>query len=317
MKAVRIAIAVAAIVGATAFATAAGLRDKSTTAVPPAAPDVYRVLPTQSQSYLGVYAPPVPNSYAGVTSFTRTTGVTPDVVMYYSGWQEPFQASFAKAVAKHGAVPLVQIEPTGVSLAAVAAGRYDGYLTSYADAVVSYGNAVILSFGHEMNGSWYSWGYRHSSAAEFVAAWRHIVNLFRIAGARNVTWLWTVNVTSNTRPSVIPSPAAWWPGSTYVTWIGIDGYYLAPSYRFTSLFGPTITLVRELTSDPILISETGAAQAAGQPAEISDLAAGIRTYGLLGFVWFDSQGASNWRISSPAGIAAFHDAARAYKGPAT
>lgn len=316
MKAARIAIAAAAIAGATAIAATAGLHDKSTAAVPPAAPEVYRVLPTESQSYLGVYVPPVPASYAGVTSFMRSTGVTPDVVMYYSGWQEPFQASFAKTVAKHGAVPLVQIEPTGVSLAAIASGRYDGYLTSYADAVVSYGSPVILSFAHEMNGSWYSWGYRHSSPAEFVAAWRHIVHLFRIAGARNVTWLWTVNVTSNARHSEIPSPAQWWPGSMYVTWVGIDGYYLGPSYRFTSLFGPTITLVRELTNDPILISETGAAQATGQPAKISDLAAGIRTYGLLGFVWFDSQGAANWRISSPAAIAALHDAATAYKGSA-
>ena len=51
-------------------------------------------------------------------------------------------------------------------------------------------------------------------------------------------------------------------------------------------------------------------------AEISDLAAGIRTYGLLGFVWFDSEGASDWRISSPAAITAFHDAAGAYEGQA-
>ena len=76
-------------------------------------------------------------------------------------------------------VPLVQIEPTGISLSAIAAGKYDVYLSSYAEAVRDYGRAVILSFGHEMNGSWYSWSNGHSSPASFVAAWRHIVPEFR------------------------------------------------------------------------------------------------------------------------------------------
>ena len=43
---------------------------------------------------------------------------------------------------------------------------------------------VILSFGHETNGNWYSWAYRHASQqAAFVAAWRHIVSVFRTIGA--------------------------------------------------------------------------------------------------------------------------------------
>ena len=36
-------------------------------------------------------------------------------------------------------------------------------------------------------------GIRARHAATFVAAWRHIVTLFRAEGADNVTWLWTVN----------------------------------------------------------------------------------------------------------------------------
>ena len=73
----------------------------------------------------------------------------------------------------------MQIDPTGVSLTAIASGHYDAYLRSYASAVKAFGRQVILSFGHEMNGSWYSWGYRHTSPAVFVAAWRHIVTVFR------------------------------------------------------------------------------------------------------------------------------------------
>ena len=112
-------------------------------------------------------------------AFTTATGVKPDVVVYYSGWLEPFQAGFAATAANDGAVPLVQMNPTTSSVAAIAAGQYDSYLSAYAKAVRAYHHPVILSFGHEMNGYWYSWGYTHTSPAVFVAAWRHIVTLFR------------------------------------------------------------------------------------------------------------------------------------------
>ena len=163
-------------------------------------------LPTTPQSYLGVFADGAPASSGGVTAFTSATGARPDVLMYYSGWFESFQTSFATTAAKNGAVPLVQMDPDGVSVAAIASGRYDGYLSAYAEAVRAYRHPVILSFGHEMNGNWYSWGYRHTSPAVFVAAWRHIVTLFRALGARNVTWLWTVNIVNDTQHGRIPPP---------------------------------------------------------------------------------------------------------------
>ena len=61
----------------------------------------------------------------------------------------------------------------------------------------AYRRPVILSFGHEMNGYWYTWGNTHTSPADFVDAWRHIVTLFRAEGAENVTWLWTINAIQN------------------------------------------------------------------------------------------------------------------------
>jgi hypothetical protein len=267
----------------------------------PAAPQP-GAAPLRPGSYIGVYVPGVPQSYTGVRAFTTMTGVRPGVVVYYSGWGEPFQARFAAVAAKHGAVPLVQIDPTAVSLTAIASGRYDAYLSSYAAAVKAFGGRVILSFGHEMNGPWYSWGYGHVSPAIFVAAWRHIVTLFRARGARNVTWLWTVNIIQCRCQT--GALARWWPGASYVNWVGIDGYYYKASWKFAPLFGPTIKAVRALTLDPILISET-AAPAASQAAKIPDLFAGIRAYGLLGLVWFDTNKRQDWRISGPAASAAF------------
>ena len=122
-------------------------------------------LPPASGSYLGVFAKGLPNSYRGVTAFTNATGASPDVVMYYSGWYVPFPEKFATTAANNGAVPLVQMDPDYVSLAGIASGRSDAYLTSYAEQVRAYGHPVILSFGHEMNGSWFSWGYKKTSPA--------------------------------------------------------------------------------------------------------------------------------------------------------
>ena len=303
MKLTRIVTIAAAIITVTAIALVADLYGKSAArkSVDPSAPPP-RAAPLMPGSYIGVYATGVPQSYAGVSAFTAVTGIRPGVVVYYSGWLEPFQARFAAVAAKHHAVPLVQIDPTAISLAAIASGRYDAYLRSYAAEVKTFGRRVILSFGHEMNGSWYSWGYRHTPPAVFVAAWRHIVNVFRAEGARNVIWLWTINII-RCRCSR-GSPARWWPGRSYVNWVGIDGYYYKPSWKFAPLFGPTIKAVRALTLDPILISET-AAPASTQSAKIPDLFAGIRAYGLLGFVWFDANGHEDWRIRSRAASAAF------------
>jgi mannan endo-1,4-beta-mannosidase len=274
-------------------------------------------LPTASDSYLGVFTKGAPDSYAGVTAFSKAAGTKPDVAMYYSGWFVPFSTSFANTAAENGAVPLVQMDPDNISLAAIASGNYDGYLSAYAEAVRAYHHPVILSFGHEMNGDWFSWGYKNTSPATFVAAWRHIVKLFRTLGAQNVTWLWTVNIINDTQHGKIPRPTQWWPGSSYVNWVGIDGYYLKSSWQFAPLFGPTITAVRSLTLDPILIAETGAVPAAGQPAKIANLFAGTHQYGLLGFVWFDATNSMRvpFGIDSSDAFAALREGASTYHRP--
>jgi mannan endo-1,4-beta-mannosidase len=309
----RGAAAVIAVVAAAAIAAGLVLYNRSADPHGPLPVN----LPATPQSYLGVYSNDFPASYAGLTDFNQATGAKADLAMYYSGWYVPFPAKFAQTAAANGVVPLVQMDPDTVSVASIARGGSDPYLSSFAEAVKAYHNPVILSFGHEMNGDWYPWGYRHTKPAVFVAAWRHIVRLFRVLGARNVTWMWTVNVIDDTQSGKIPRPAAWWPGSSYVTWVGIDGYYLKPSWQFAPLFGPTIAAVRALTDDPILIGETGAVTSAGQPAKIADLFAGIRSYGLLGFVWFDNANSKglNFAISGRAALAAFGRGARGYGRP--
>lgn len=262
--------------------------------------------------YLGVYEKGVPGTYAPVTTFGRVAGRQPNIVLYYSSWYEKFQGAFAGNAHQHGASVDIDIDPYGVSVADIASGRYDSYLRSYATAVRRFDHRVIISFGHEPNGTWYSWGYTRTPPATWIAAWRHIVTLFRQAGAKNVTWLWVVQQEGKGEGPI----RDWWPGRSYVNWVGIDGYYETPDQTFASMFVPTITAIRKFTARPILISETAVGQRAGRQSRLAGLFAGIRARHMLGLVWFDksqNQGIHHqaWRLEGhPAEVASFRKALR-------
>ena len=150
-----------------------------------------------------------------------------------------------------------------------------------------------------------------------MAAWRHVVQVFRAAGAANVTWLLTLNIAF---PGSGPV-SAYWPGASYVGWVGIDGYYVRPRDTFQSRFMPTIRAVRKLTHKPLLISEAAVGPAAGQIRGIRNLFAAIRRYQLTGLVWFDKAQHhgiyhQNWRLEdNPAALAAFRRQAQGFGRP--
>jgi hypothetical protein len=278
-----VALAVAALVGASIRLTGSSH---------PAVRPVHTSLPHSPASYLGVFEPGAPPSWAPVAEFAAAAGREPNLLGYYSGWAESFDTSFAETIHQHGVIPFIQIDPTYASIAAIADGTYDDYLRSYADSVRDFGHNVVIGFGHEMNANWYSWGYGHTPASTFVAAWRHIVTLFRAQGADNVTWVWTLQADEPCTGPIADQPctgpiASWWPGTQYVSWVGIDGYYRRPTDTFASIFGQTIKQVRTLTKLPVLLSETAVGPAAGQVNEIQNLFHGMVAYNTLGLVWFD------------------------------
>jgi mannan endo-1,4-beta-mannosidase len=258
-------------------------------------------LPTRP--YLGVAPAGFPARTSGLASFAAAAAAEPQLVSFYARFGAPFDISAVCQVIKRGAVPIIQIQPRTASVAAIAAGRYDSYLARYARAVRAVGGTVVLSFGHEMNGYWYDWGYRDVSPATFIHAWRVIHTAFTRAGARNVIWLWTVN--KNGR-DVLPA-RGYWPGPAYVTWVGVDGYFRTSRATFAKIFQPTITDIRRFTSKPILIAETAVAPGPAQARQVTSLFTAVesRPY-LLGLVWFDIDAKSKWQIEDdPAASAAF------------
>lgn len=270
-------------------------------------PAVHETLAPRPASYLGVFEPGSkpgsPPGYRSVEGFADMAGQAPNLAGYYSGWAEPFKMAFATELHSHGLIPYVQIDPSYARVSAIPTGAYDAYLKLYADSVRDFGHPVVIGFGHEMNGNWYSWGYGETRPSTFVAAWRHIVTVFRDEGADNVTWLWTVN--AEERPGSRPI-RAWWPGTSYVTWVGIDGYYVPRWDTFSRVFGSTISQVHAITTGkPILLSETAVSpQLNNQFAGIQDLFNHVQSHNILGLVWFDVNQQANgpykqdWQIGS-------------------
>ncbi len=302
---------IAALVGSIALANG-----YSSTPAQPSRPAVTTTLQTRAASYLGVFEDGAPDSYLPVSSFAKATGRRPNIVLYFSKWQQQFDVSFAEQARANHAVVLVQMDPFTARLSRIAAGKQDFYLKDFANEVRSFRYPVIISFAHEMNGSWYPWGAGRATPRDFRRAWRHVVTIFRRQNANNVTWLWAIHSIGASASTL----RSYWPGEKYVTWVGLDGYFVLPTDNFRYVFGTTLGIVRKLTAKPVLLSETAVGPSTGkQPARIADLFAGIRRRQLLGMVWFDrSQHQDihhqNWRLegNQPA-LAAFIKATRGYR----
>ena len=228
-----------------------------------------------------------PSKYVGIvsyniTKFDKTCGCTPNLAVHYIHIGGTTEMGVARSIIAAGAIPMLELEPFNVSLAKIASGGEDSWLTKYALAVSSLHSPVVMSFAPEANGTWYSWGYRHQSPAELVSAWRHVVTVFRKVGVRDVKWAWIMNVQFAGSENI----RLLWPGADFVNILGVDGYFIAPT-TFQDFFGSTIVAMRSISSDPLLITETAAAPSVGKAEALDKITAGVSEYGLAGFIWFD------------------------------
>ncbi len=178
----------------------------------------------------------------------------------------------------------------------VVQGVYDNLFKERANALKQFGRPVFFRWAWEMNGNWYLWSgaLNGKNPALYVAAWRHVHDIFVSEGANNVVWVWA--------PSSTKVPDATWnktadyyPGDNYVDWIGVDGYnrgdndwrslqdIFAKFYSHWAAVAP---------NKPIMISETGAVEEGGDKAAWLSIIAGTLKKDfpkVKAFVYFDSR----------------------------
>jgi mannan endo-1,4-beta-mannosidase len=240
---------------------------------------------------------------AQLPAFITATGEHPQIVQLYIGMTKPFPAGSARKIIRAGALPLIQVNPRHASLAAIAAGRYDSWLRADAKVIAALGRQVAVSFAHEANGDWYSWGCRQQPAADYIAAWRHVHD---VIGTAHVTWTWTVNHTWHGAPCGLLSR---YPGAGYVDWIGVDGYLRNRVDTYASVFAHTAAVLAPL-GKPVLLTEAGVPLGPGAATRIASIYAGARAGGLAGVIYFDSATRKgDYRPQDrPAALAAFRAA---------
>lgn len=280
---------------------------------------------TASGHVFGLAVEGWPASTTYLNQLTRKLGRAADQLTYYASWGLTADFPFVYPGVKRAATtPVVELvwEPwhpaygttqPAYALAAITRGDHDAYLLRWAGQIKSYRLPVVIRLAHEMNGSWYPWAesVNGNAPGDYVAAWRHVVDLFAAAGVTNVSWSWAPNVSYEGSWPL----AALYPGDDHVDRIGIDGYNWGTSRPDTQwqspeqVFGPTLAEVTALAPGlPVHITETASTELGGSKAAwIADLWAWLDAHPeVRGLTWFSFNKETDWRIdSSSASLAAF------------
>jgi len=239
----------------------------------------------------------------------------------FVGWMDDWPAKLS-GLGMGGRIPLVTWEAwdnsVGAPLTDIVGGTYDAMITARAQSAKSFGQKFFLRWGHEMNGNWYPWdgannGASQAATATFIAAYRHIHDLFVAAGATNALWVFCPNVNS------VPNDSwnqwqNYYPGDPYVDWMGFDGYnwgtvQTTSSWQTFPTIAGMIYASIAAKGKPIMIPETASAEQGGdKSAWIGGILPALQATfpGIKAFVWFQMNKETDWRIdSSPAAKAAF------------
>jgi len=240
-----------------------------------------------------------------------------------------FPAAEMNRVRGHGAIPMLSwssdagggVNQPDFQLSDVISGRYDSLIRSFASGAKSWGHPFFLRFNWEMNGNWFAWSERANGnrPGEFVAAWRHVHDIFTQVGATNATWVWCPYADLGYGFTYDDSL---YPGDSYVDWTCVDAYNWgagpkvdSPWRSFDEPFRANyLRITRDLApGKPMMIGEFASSDYGGNKAAwirntLARLAKLPSAYPkIYAFVWFDvDDRSSHWPIEdSPASIKAF------------
>ncbi|HEV2787058.1 MAG TPA: glycosyl hydrolase, partial [Solirubrobacteraceae bacterium] len=276
----------------------------------------------------GAWTPgdPYNGSTSGASALEAATGRRVDIVNWYQNWGggswvSSVQANVIGAVTGGGRTPMLTWEPwvpgagtnqPSYSLARIAAGDFDTYISTWALALKVLGAPVYLRPMHEMNSDWYPWSgaANGNSPDHYVQAWRHIVDVFRARGASNVRFVWS--------PNNIDVPASnrmesYYPGASYVDVLAADGYNWGagtPEFggwqSFDKVFRDVYDRLRALGPQPIWFAEVATSDDGGDKAAwVRDMFTQAQSMDRLeALVWFNEHKERDWRAAPTPEIAA-------------
>ena len=308
-------IAAVGIFLAAATAVAATQVDSFASTTPPPRKAAVALVPAQG-ALLGHYY-----GNGTIAATDQRIGRKPAVHLTYYDFKSDdwIKSPVSAADFADGRIPLVNVEPNNIKFTDIVNGKYDTLLTRRADDAKALGKQFFVDFAAEMNGD-EGWGGH--DPAKYIAAWRHLHDIFVARGATNVVWVWCPN---NEDAEGTPAAMKYYPGDQYVDWTGIDGYNWGtsdPDFVWQSFRDVFAGLYPQLAAKgkPIIIAEMASDEAGGSKAAWIDAIVPTlkSTYPLIkAIVWFDVDKERHWQInSSSAALAAYQRMAKnAYLNP--
>ena len=134
---------------------------------------------------------------------------------------------------------------------AIAAGQYDGLIRQRAQEMKEMGKPVFLEWRWEMDRP--NLAAEVGSPADYIAAWKHIREIFAEQHVTNVAWVWCPTAKGFTRGTA----GAYYPGDSEVDWICADVYPPAgPLSSFADVARPFLDWASRHVK-PIIIGEYG------------------------------------------------------------
>ncbi|MEP6462961.1 MAG: hypothetical protein ABJC62_05970, partial [Frankiaceae bacterium] len=184
-----------------------------------------------------------------------------------------------------GHIPVLSINTVGTTWAAVASGAQDGVIREQARQVAAIPGMVYLAFNHEPENE-------PGAPAQFTAAWRHYVAVYRAAGVINVRW--TLILLADSFNGGGPKATSYYPGDDVVDAIGADGYNWQGVRAGTGRsFAQVFTGVHSWGTahgKPMIVAEFGMAALPGRAQWITDAAVTVRSWPeLLAVIWWNSK----------------------------
>jgi Glycosyl hydrolase family 26 len=271
-----------------------------------------------------------PWDMSAVSKFEQMTGKPMSLVQFSSPFADcssspcsfyKFPTSSMQSIRDHGSIPFFswasQATPASINepdfqLSDVISGRYDAYIREFAEGAREWGHPFFLRFNWEMNGNWFEWseGVNGNQPGEYVAAWRHVHDIFTEVGATNASWVWCPNVDPEGQ---LQNLSSLYPGDAYVDWTGLDGYNSGTNptrsdrwRSFNQLYSSTYRLITEqiAPSKPLVISEVASSEQGGSKAAWIEeaLSAVPAEYSKVGaLLWFEKyEDGMDWPIESSA-----------------
>jgi len=284
----------------------------------------HRKPPPQRPTYWGAWIGPQltgeqpPWDMSSVSRFEELTGKGMSLLEFAAPFADCSQSPCAfyhfptyemNVIRNYGAIPFfswasqsipapLDLHQPAFQLADITAGTYDSYIRRFAEGARAWGHPFFLRFNWEMNGDWFPWGEfaNGNTPGSYVAAYRHVHDIFTSVGATNATWAWCPYADVQHRFGPL---ARYYPGDAYVDWTCLDGFNWAkngvnsqPWRSFDQIFnGSYRTITRKLAPrKPMLLAEFASGGKSHRKAEwitqmFKDLRSKYRR--IRGLIWFE------------------------------